>query len=151
MLAEPRPPKAFLSYSWDSDSHRDWARRFASRLRADGVVVTLDYWHVQPGDQLAKFMESAVRDNDFVLIVCTPRYRARSNDRCGGVGYEGNIITAEVLNTGEHLSRPASDPARGQGDAAPSWSTTPVHCKGSPPGSDGGSGLDGAASGRTTL
>jgi hypothetical protein len=95
MQAEPRAPKTFLSYSWDSDSHKEWARLFASRLREDGVDVTLDYWHVQPGDQLAKFMESAVRDNDFVLIVCTPRYRTRSNDRRGGVGYEGNIMTAE--------------------------------------------------------
>jgi len=94
----PRIPKAFVSYSWDSDDHRTWVRNFGTRLRTDGVDVTLDQWHLFPGDQLTGFMEAAVRDNDFVLIVCTPRYRARSNERAGGVGYESNIMTAEVLN-----------------------------------------------------
>ena len=43
-------------------------------------------------------MERAVRDSDFVLIVCTPKYRERSDERTGGVGYEGDIMTAQVFN-----------------------------------------------------
>ena len=34
-----------------------------------------------PGDQLPGFMERAVRENDYVLIVCTPTYADRSNRR----------------------------------------------------------------------
>jgi hypothetical protein len=37
--------------------------------------------HLQPGDQLPAFMERAVRENDYVLIVCTPTYADRSNRR----------------------------------------------------------------------
>ena len=48
------------------------------------------------------FMEQAIRVNLFVLIICTPRYKARSEARRGGVGYEGDIMTAEVLNQGNH-------------------------------------------------
>lgn len=92
-------PKAFISYSWDDDPHKRWVLELATRLRADGVNVTLDQWHLQPGDQLPAFMERAVRENDYVLIVCTPFYADRSNRRVGGVGYEGDIMTAEVFTT----------------------------------------------------
>jgi hypothetical protein len=88
---------AFISYSWDSEAL--WVCELSSRLRASGVDITLDQWHLVPGDQLPQFMESAVRDSDFVLIVCTPRYKTRSDNRAGGVGYEGDIMTAEVMTT----------------------------------------------------
>ena len=95
---QPAPaPKVFVSYSWDSPEHRRWVRDLAARLRGDGVDTTLDQWHAVPGDQLPGFMESAIRQSDFVLSVCTPKYRQRSDDRAGGVGYEGDIMTAEVF------------------------------------------------------
>jgi hypothetical protein len=90
-------PKAFISYSWDDPSHKTWVRQLATRLRQDGVETILDQWHAAPGDQLPAFMEKAVRDNDFVLIVCTPRYKEKYDDRGGGVGYEGDIIQGEVF------------------------------------------------------
>lgn len=90
-------PSALVSYSWDSEEHKEWVRELAERLRQDGVEVTLDQWHAVPGDQLTEFMEREVRENDYVLIVCTPRYKQRSDERVGGVGYEGDIITGEAL------------------------------------------------------
>ncbi len=91
-------PKAFVSYSWDDESHKDWTKSLAARLRGDGVDVTLDRWGVHPGDQLPRFMEKSVRENGFVLIVCTPNYKWRSDNRQGGAGYEGDIMTGEVFN-----------------------------------------------------
>ena len=32
-------PTAFISYSWESDEHRDWVRGLATDLRARGVDV----------------------------------------------------------------------------------------------------------------
>lgn len=93
-------PTAFISYSWDDEEHKAWVRGLAARLRGDGVDVALDQWALQPGDRLPAFMEAAVRDNDFVLIVCTPHYKERSDRRKGGVGYEGDIMTGELLTTG---------------------------------------------------
>ena len=90
-------PTAFMSYSWDSDEHRAWVRALAQRLRNDGVDVKLDQWETAPGDQLAEFMERGIRDHDFVVIICTPKYRKRSDSREGGVGYEGDVMTAEVM------------------------------------------------------
>src|SRR5713101_2365609 len=90
-------PSAFISYSWDDDAHKEWVRGLAERIRADGVDVTLDRWATVPGDQLPAFMERAIRENQFIVIICTPRYKSRSDAREGGVGYEGDIMTAEVM------------------------------------------------------
>src|SRR5271157_162615 len=90
---------AFISYSWDDDAHREWVRALAERLRADGVDVYIDRWAAVPGDQLTVFMERAIRENQFVVIICTPRYKQRSDAREGGVGYEGDIMTAEALTS----------------------------------------------------
>ncbi len=73
------------------------------------------------------FMETAVRENAFVLIVCTPGYRARSDRRQGGVGYEGDIMTAEVF---AHANHRKFIPILREGDwrqAAPSWLSGKVH------------------------
>ena|SRR5271165_3081661 len=73
---------AFISYSWDDDAHREWVRKLATRLRADGVNVSIDRWSAVPGDQLSAFMERAIRENQFVVIICTPR---RRQDRRSGL------------------------------------------------------------------
>ena len=62
----------------------------------------LDQWAAVPGDQLPEFMERAIADNSFVLIMCTPRYKTKSEAREGGVGYEGDIITGELLKSRNH-------------------------------------------------
>ena len=114
-------PRTFLSYSWDDDEHKEWVKQLAIRLRTQGVDVTLDRWHAVPGDQLPKFMERAIRESDFVIVVCTPRYKEKSDRRGGGVGYEGDIITGEVFTTGNHRK---FIPVLRSGvwkDAAPSW------------------------------
>lgn len=114
-------PRVFVSYSWDGDEHRAWVGALATRLRGDGVETILDQWHVAPGDQLPAFMERAVRESDYVLIVCTPRYKDRSDRRAGGVGYEGDIMTGEVFTTrNERKFIPILRNAQWT-PAAPSW------------------------------
>ena len=114
-------PTAFVSYSWDSQQHRTWVRSLAERLRSEGVDVKLDQWELEPGDQLPRFMEQAIRENDFVLIVCTPRYKVRSDAREGGVGYEGDIMTAEVFTGGSERKFIPVLREREWVEAAPSW------------------------------
>ena len=93
-----------------------------TRLRKDGVDITLDQWHLHPGDQLPAFMERAIRENDYVLIVCTPFYAGRSNRRIGGVGYEGDIMTGEVFTTrNERKFIPIYRSGADWKSAAPTW------------------------------
>lgn len=114
-------PKAFMSYSWDDDDHKQWVALLATRLRGDGVEVILDQWHAVPGDQLPEFMEREIRENDYVLIICTTNYKQKSDNRSGGVGYEGDIMIGEIFSKGNHRKF-IPILARGIWDqSAPSW------------------------------
>jgi len=115
------PPKVFISYSWDSPEHKVWTKELATRLRSDGLDVTLDQWAVVPGDQLPKFMETAIRENSYVVIVCTPSYKLKSDERKGGVGYEGDIMTAEVFTERNNRKFIAVLRASSWNAAMPSW------------------------------
>jgi hypothetical protein len=43
-------------------------------------------------------MESGIRESDKVVMICTPNYARRANDRKGGVGVEHTIITGEFYD-----------------------------------------------------
>ncbi len=89
--------KTFISYSWDSAKHMEYVKKLAIDLRADGIDVSIDQWELVPGDQLPEFMEKSIRENDFIIVICSPKYKEKSDKRFGGVGYEGDIITGELL------------------------------------------------------
>lgn len=114
-------PKAFVSYSWDSDEHKKFVATIAAKLRCDGVETILDQWHLVPGDQLPEFMEREIRENDYALIMCTPKYKSKSDARLGGVGYEGDIMTAEVFAKGNHKKFIPILVAGKWINSAPSW------------------------------
>lgn len=89
-------PVAFVSYAWENRAHQDWVLDdLATRLRHSGVKARLDRWELRLGYELTAFMESAVRESDYVLVVCTPAYKKKSDARTGGVGYESSVMTAE--------------------------------------------------------
>ena len=89
-------PTAFISYSWDSESHKEWVRTLAEKLRGQGVRVILDQWELGVGGDRTHFMESNIVASEFVIIVCTPTYATKGNRRDGGVGYEAMIITSQL-------------------------------------------------------
>jgi len=95
-------PTSFISYAWESDDLKKWVKDLATQLRDNGIDAKLDQWEVIPGDQMPYFMEKSVRENDFVLIICTPKYSTKSEERIGDVGYEGDIMSAEVLQNSNH-------------------------------------------------
>src|SRR4051812_23645739 len=88
-------PIVFISYSWDSEDHRTWVLELATRLVHAGVHVRLDQWHVHLGDSFTQFMERAIEEADRVLMILTPAYARKANQRDGGVGYEQQIISSQ--------------------------------------------------------
>lgn len=69
----------------------------ATELMGKGIDTVLDQWDLELGANLAKFMEFGLRESDRVLVVCTDNYNSKSNSGIGGVGYENNILTAELM------------------------------------------------------
>lgn len=92
----------FLSYSWDSPSHKKWVKLLYDRLIGEGFHVILDQVDLIPGDPMPLFMEQSIIKSDYSLIICTPKYKEKADARQGGVGYEESIITSDVLLTQNH-------------------------------------------------
>jgi len=91
-------PRVFISYSWDSEQHKGWVLELAKRLRADGIDAVVDEIHLSPGDRAPQFMEMCIRQSDRVLVICTEVYKRRFDERTGGAGYEGHIISGEIIS-----------------------------------------------------
>jgi hypothetical protein len=111
----------FISYSWDDDAHKDWVATLAARLTTDGVPVILDETHLVAGDELTLFMEQAIERSSHIVIVCTPRYKEKADNRRGGVGYEESIITGKRADgTDKKRFIPVYRSSGGRNDA-PLW------------------------------
>lgn len=91
-------PRVFISYSWDSTDHKEWVRSLAEQLRKDGIDVYLDQDDLSLGDRLPLFMEENIQAADYVVLVCTRKYKEKADGRVGGAGYEGNIISGELFS-----------------------------------------------------
>jgi hypothetical protein len=94
-------PRVFISYAHEDQAHNDWVLSLANSLRRNGVDVSLDTWDLKGGQETTYFMESQIRDSDYVILVCTPLYAEKSNIPKGGVGYEKNIISASMLQASD--------------------------------------------------
>lgn len=93
---EHQRTKIGISYSWDDEGHKAWVHQLADRLTAEGFEVIYDQG--QPlGSRLPHFMEQMVSRADRVLVICTKGYKERLDGRRGGVGYEGHLISAEIV------------------------------------------------------
>ena len=90
-------PKVFVSYSHDTDQHKDWVLVLATRLVANGVDIVLDQWDLTLGGDLPRFMEQGLSSAHRVLAVCTEPYVGKANAGRGGVGYEKMILTAQLM------------------------------------------------------
>ena len=89
--------KVFISYSQDSEAHKQWVFELAAQLRRDGVDIILYQENPDLDEDSTQFMESGVRDSDWVLVVCTDRYVRKANDGEGSVGYESMIVTSKLV------------------------------------------------------
>ncbi|MFC4932452.1 toll/interleukin-1 receptor domain-containing protein [Massilia sp. GCM10023247] len=93
------PPVVFISYSHDSQEHKQWVLDLATRLRSSGVDAILDQWDLGPGSDLPHFMEQSLARASRVLMICTERYVEKANGSKGGVGYEKMIVTGDLLKS----------------------------------------------------
>lgn len=110
-----------MSYSWGDRSHQQWVSSLVHVLSNAGIEIIIDKRHLELGDSLPKFMEQHIRECGYVLVVCTPDYRVKAEQRKGGVGYEAMLITSEIYS--ENTSRKYI-PLLARGtwdDSAPQW------------------------------
>jgi tetratricopeptide (TPR) repeat protein len=96
--------KVFISYSHDSDEHRERVLALSERLRKDGLETLLDqYVNGSPKQGWPRWMLDQLDAADSVLVVCTETYycRFRGHEEPGkgkGVDWEGALITQDMYD-----------------------------------------------------
>lgn len=88
----------FISYSWDSEEHKQWVYKLARDLENSDIHIIIDRIYLKSGHHKLFFMEKAIKGSDFVLMIITKRYHEKASMRIGGVGYEYNIINHELYS-----------------------------------------------------
>ena len=92
-------PVIFVSYSWDSENHREWVLKLANDLVSQyGVDVILDQYELSAGRDLVHFMESSIERASKVVVVLNPNYKIKAEARKGGVGAEYSMISQGIFN-----------------------------------------------------
>lgn len=87
----------FISYSWDSEEHKQWVLELANYLmKQGGCEVLLDQYDLKAGHNMNHFMESGVERADKVLLIMTPNYKMKADKREGGTGFEYSMISSQL-------------------------------------------------------
>jgi len=88
-----KSPSAFISYSWDSDKHKEWVAGLVNLLRDNDVDASADVFETQKGTtNLYNMMVKDIRDKDYTIIVLTPEYAKKADALQGGVGFETSML-----------------------------------------------------------
>lgn len=98
------PINVFISYSHDSEAHREKALALSERLRDEGINTLFDqYVSGSPAGGWPRWMLDQLDAATFVLVICTETYyrRFRGHEEPGkgkGVDWEGALITQELYD-----------------------------------------------------
>jgi hypothetical protein len=93
----------FVSYSHDSQAHKDRVRELAAQLIANGVPTELDQYNPFPQEGWPSWMTRRIGEAQFVVAICTETYYNRAMGRAGaGIGrgavWESQIITQALYD-----------------------------------------------------
>ena len=96
-------PHIFISYAVESEEHGKKIQHFVKKLRNQGFkVFTFD--DMRFGERITRFLED-IEKCDFVLLICTPDYKRRTEriQSGGGVVNERDIIISSIITHGNEL------------------------------------------------
>jgi tetratricopeptide (TPR) repeat protein len=102
--------RAFISYSHDSAEHKDRVWDLCERLRNDGIDCRIDQHEPSPPEGWPRWCRDQVQESQFVLVVCTEKYRRRYEGKAPagegkGAKWEGFIITLELYEAEERNTK----------------------------------------------
>jgi small GTP-binding protein len=96
-IAEVSPkrsrPVIFISYAWGDPAHEQWVQqRLVHDLLEGEIEVILDRRECRYGDHIGRFV-NRIESADHVLVVGTPRYREKYDNRAPE---SGTVVAAEM-------------------------------------------------------
>lgn len=76
-------PVVFISYSWDSELHKQWVLNLSKDLREKYRVFTLLDQYNRGGADFVTFMTDGLKKAHRVLIIGTPKYKEKLENKTG--------------------------------------------------------------------
>lgn len=99
--------KIFISYAWDENEDKKVVDLAEMLEEYKELEVKFDKWDIKKGKELPHFMEQGIQHSDFVLVICSKRYKENTDKRIGGSGYEARLMSDEILrNVGKNRFLP---------------------------------------------
>lgn len=105
-------PRVFISYAHESPEHRAAVKGLADWLLERGIEVLTDHpYEIRPPELgWQAWMQHSLEDADAVLVVCTPRLKARYEKReeAGtglGATFEGAIVTQAMYDAAQRNTK----------------------------------------------
>lgn len=101
-------PVVLISYSHDSKHHQDRVLELSNKLRSQGIDCMLDQYEDSPPEGWPKWMDRAIDNSDFVIVVCTEIYynRVKGKDKNGkGIKWESTLIYQQLYNAGSNNTK----------------------------------------------
>lgn len=97
-------PRVFISYSHDSDAHKQQVVDLANRLRELGIDAWIDRYSPPPPEGWQVWIERQIEAASWIILVCTETYRRRfdlqeDHGKGRGVAYEANIIRSQIYES----------------------------------------------------
>ena len=86
----------FISYSHNTDEvYLQWVYDLSKRIEAHDIDMLLDQERLGAGDNKHRYMDQLLKA-DKVLIIFTPEYKFKAEERLGGVGKEYALIEEDL-------------------------------------------------------
>ncbi|MCB1193496.1 MAG: PD40 domain-containing protein [Leptospiraceae bacterium] len=94
---EESPPRAFISYTWDSEEHKEKIRNFSDLLREYGVDCNIDQYEISPPEGWTHWAINQVEESDYVLIVYTENYKNLANKKISSIANRDFVWQADLV------------------------------------------------------
>jgi hypothetical protein len=96
-------PRVFISYSQDSDLHKQRVLELTQALRAEGIDAIVDQFVDNPEQGWARWMIDELDAARFVLVVVSEGYRKKAEDQVPrgagrGVKWESHLSVQEIYD-----------------------------------------------------
>jgi formylglycine-generating enzyme required for sulfatase activity len=97
--------RVLISYSHDSEQHREAVLALAQALRSKGIDAWIDQFEPTPPQGWPRWIVEQVHRSDYVVMICTTTYKRRfeGREQAGvgrGVSYEG-LLARQLLYEGK--------------------------------------------------
>lgn len=92
-------PKVFISYSWDSEEHKNFVFSLSEKLRGLGYNSDIDRYHKYPNRGWSNWANDQMEEADVIIVFITPEYieysnNNKKNDGKGeGASWESTLLT----------------------------------------------------------